>query len=309
MRFFLLLFVISTLLPFGKADAQRFGKKDLPPPVTRDSLIEKYSEYGTLIYLKCENSVFPDDVRNFGYTYNGKKFPAAQHYSDSTVAVFIPKYYNAGRDVDILIHFHGWYNNVDSVLQQFELIEQLYESEKNAILIIPEVAKNAPDSYGGKMERKNGFKKLIKEVLDSLKARELIKNSKPGDIIISGHSGAYRAISYILLWGGLIDNIKELYLFDGMYGHLERYTYWLDHYPAKFINVYASDTGTRSETERMVENFSAWDFDYMYAFNEELTPEILEDHRIIIIYTNLAHEDVIHKSRNLYKFLMASCFD
>jgi len=45
-----------------------------------------------------------------------------------------------------------------------------------------------------------------------------IKTRKVGSIILSGNSGAYHAISFILMWGGMTASVREVYLFDALYG-------------------------------------------------------------------------------------------
>ncbi|MCB0553556.1 MAG: hypothetical protein KDD02_08400 [Phaeodactylibacter sp.] len=45
-----------------------------------------------------------------------------------------------------------------------------------------------------------------------------LKSAPPRHIILSGHSGGYRVMSYILLQGGLPEAIKGVWLFNGLYG-------------------------------------------------------------------------------------------
>src|SRR6185503_15680092 len=98
-------------------------------------------------------------------------FTAKEHYSDNTVALFIPKKFRETDRVDFVVHFHGWHNSVAGTLATFHLIEQLVASGKNAVLVVPEGPRNAPDSFGGKLEDADGFKNFMAEVVVTLQAR------------------------------------------------------------------------------------------------------------------------------------------
>lgn len=267
---------------------------------------ELYSKYGNLIKAQLKYAPFPHPKRMDGHTYNNQIYTFEEHYNDSTVIIFIPKEFQPKEKNDFVIHFHGWYNNVDSVLSQFKLIEQFSESQKNAILIIPEGPKNVPDSFGGKLEEENGFLSFMNEIAIMLYEEKLIKNINIGNIILSGHSGGYRVISYILMRGGLTDKIKEVYLFDGLYGQIEKYTYWLDYFWGKFINIFTKDGGTKDQSENLMECFTAWKFPFIFRNEVEISYDDLKNNRIIFIYSDLGHNDVIHVRSQFLKYLKAS---
>ena len=119
---------------------------------------------------------FPHPNRINGHIYNDKTYSAEEHYSDSSVAIFIPKGFRPTEKINIVVYFHGWNNNIDSACAQFNLIEQFCESDKNAIFVFPEGPKNSPDSYGGKLEEKNGLNNLINDVIKFLIDKGKITN-------------------------------------------------------------------------------------------------------------------------------------
>jgi len=286
------IFIFFLVLPIILINSQTFDKK--------------YDDYGTIKILKLKNALFPHPLRAAGHSYRDLNYPADIHYSDNSAAIFIPRGFQKSNKIDFVIHFHGWYNNIDSVMPQYKLIEQFSESNKNAILIIPQGPKNAPDSFGGRLEEKDAFKDFIYEIIDSLSKAKFLDNPEPGNIILSGHSGAYRVISFILMRGGLINNIKEVYLFDGQYGQTEKYVYWIDNYEGKFINIYTEDGGTKAETEILLDDLSGWEMEHLKINENQLTDQDLLNNRLIFIYTALGHNDVIHVNRNFYKFLKSS---
>lgn len=273
------------------------------------SVSERYKEYGEVIITKLSNSPFPHPKRLNGHTYNNKEYPFEKHYNDSSVIIFVPKEFTPKEKNDFVIHFHGWYNNVDSVLNQFNLIEQFSESRKNAILILPQGPKNAPDSFGGKLEDENGFLRFMNDVTDLLYEKKIIRYESIGNIILSGHSGGCHVMSFILLRGGLTQSIKEVYLFDGLYDQIEKFTHWLDHYNGKFINIYTKDGGTKEESENLMECFDAWNMIYIFKNEVDLSQEDLNSSRLINIYTDLGHNDVIHVRSQFMKYLKVSCPD
>ena len=166
-----------------------------------------YSDYGTLHRFEFVNAPFPDSGRENGHTYQEKFYSKEEHYSDSTTLIFVPAYLEFKNEIEIVVYFHGWNNNVDTVLTKFKLIEQFYESEREAILVMPEGPRNSPDSFGGKLEETGRFKLLIREILDSLQNNYNLK-LETINITLAGHSGAYRVIAYILMRGGVAEKIK-----------------------------------------------------------------------------------------------------
>jgi hypothetical protein len=268
-------------------------------------MLEKdYAQYGKVLRLSIRNSLFPDSMRQKGHQYDGKTYPFEGHYDDSTVLVFIPNYFKAGKKTNIVVHFHGWFNNVDSVVRFFQLIEQFHAAKRNAILIIPQGPKNVPDSYGGKLEKEGVFKSFVDEILTELKHKKITPSVFSDKIVISGHSGAYRVMAHILLHGGL--PIQEVYLFDGLYGQIEKFGHWITHTKGRFINIYTSDGGTLQESRNLIVDLKAWKIPFLASEDSKITDERLKNNRILMIYTPLTHNQVIHVNRHFYRFLKGS---
>jgi hypothetical protein len=187
------------------------------------------------------------------------------------------------------------------------MIEQFSKSNKNAILIIPEGPKDAPDSFGGKLEDEDGFKKFISEVLDTLVQKKIIRTKAIGDIIISGHSGAYHVMSYILMRGGMNKNIREIYYFDALYGHTEKVAHWISNSTGKFINIYTDSGGTKEETELLIDDLKGWNIPFIAKNENEITKNDLSKGRLIFIHSPNTHNEVLYKNNNFYEYLKNSC--
>ncbi len=269
---------------------------------------QTYSAYGTILRFSLKNAPFPHPKRADGHTYQNQKFPLKQHYQDSSVLVFVPKDYHFATKTDMVVHFHGWYNHIDSVLSTFKLIEQFAAAHPNALLIIPQGSKDAPDSFGGKLEEPDGFKKFITEVLDSVARINHIKTLLPRHIILSGHSGAYRVMSFILLQGGLPKNVKEVWLFDGLYGQLEKYGVWLQQKKARLVNFYTKEGGTFATSLDFATDIEAWHLPQWQGDEKDLTDDMLRVNQIFNIFTPLEHNDVLSKTKMFQRLLSTSPF-
>ena len=105
-----------------------------------------------------------------------------------------------------------------------------------------------------------GLKNLIDDVLKYLSENAKFKSAKVGNIILAGHSGAYRVISFCLMRGGLTQNISDVILFDALYGQTEKYVHWIENFKGRFINIYTDNGGTKEETENMMKELDAWEY-------------------------------------------------
>lgn len=273
---------------------------------TAQPLIERYQQFGTLYTPQFSSAPFPHSARSAGHTYGGKTYPAGAHYSDSTVAIFVPNGYRPGNSVDLVIYFHGWYNNIDSACAQFSLIEQFCESGKNAVFAFPEGPKDAPDSFGGRMESKDALSMLAGDVLAFLNGKHGIGRAKPGRIVLAGHSGAFRVMAYMLNRGGLTKNITDVILFDALYGQTEKYSHWIEQRNGRFLNIYTDDGGTKNESKNLMEDLDAWNVPYYAAEESLITTVHLKKNKAIFIHSDLSHNGVIAERRQFREFLRTS---
>ncbi len=272
------------------------------------SLEETYAAQGRLILVSLASAPFPHPARAEGHTYQNKLYPAKEHYSDRTVALFIPKGFRESTRVDFVVHFHGWNNTVAGTFGTFHLIEQLVASGKNAVLVVPEGPHNAPDSFGGKLEDAGGFQRFMAEVVTMLRECAVFKVSdfSAGRIILSGHSGGYHVIAGILDRGGLPKNADEVWLFDALYGQVDSYLKWSDQTHGRLLNLYTDHGGTKDESEKLKNRLTARRTP-IYATDETaLTADKLPGTQFVFIHTDLAHNDVLDKRNAFELFLKTS---
>jgi hypothetical protein len=248
---------------------------------------------------------FPDSARMNGHDYEGKHFAYEDHYDDSTVQILIPKNFNPKKPLELFVWFHGWYNNIDSA-GGFGLTEQFIDAGRNAIFIFPEGPKNAPDSYGGKLERPEMFALFINDLLNKLAFNKILPKDKQYSIqdcsiTLAGHSGAYRVISKIIQY----NKIDELLLFDAMYGGNDAYLKWIaESKKHRFIQIYTKDGGTFENTNLIMNQLKdSLKVDILSVTENDLKMDHLQSNKPLFIFSENGHNEVITWNSNLYRFL------
>ncbi len=277
-----------------------------PSLLAAQPLAERYAGIGTTLVTTSDHAMFPHPKRADGWVYEGRAYPADPHYADQTVLIFVPKGFRPGETTDLVFYFHGWGNDVDRTLATFRIAEQLVASGVNAVLVLPEGPKDAPDSFGGKLEEAGVFAGLVADVLATLKEKGVIENSRPGSIVLAGHSGAYRVISFILLRGGLTASVREVYLFDALYGQVEKFAWWVEHAPGRLVAIHTPKGGTRAQTLDFLDDLRAWGIPFAEVPESAVTAELLRKNRLVFIESPLPHDDVVAAREQLRTYLETS---
>jgi hypothetical protein len=257
----------------------------------------------TIFHIQSSHTAFPDTARAKGHVYNKVLYTEAEHYRDSTVLIIAPKNLDAKKTVDLVFWFHGWQNNVDSAASYYQLTRQFIASHQNAVLVLAETARNAPDSYGGKLENEGVFKALVGDVISGLKNKQLVgKNCQPGHILLGGHSGAYRVMARIIQNGQV--PIDEAMLFDALYAETEKFMTWIKADPAhRFIHLYTDHGGTAGESHKMVKLLEQEQIAYTETEESNLTAQQVKTNRLLFIHSLHQHNDVICTPDNFQLFL------
>ena len=254
-------------------------------------------------HIQSSHTSFPDTGRANGHTYDKVLYSAAEHYHDSTVLIIAPKNLNSKNKVDLVFWFHGWHNNVDNAAVYYELTKQFIASKRNAVLILAETAKDSPDSYGGKLENPGVFKALVADVMAGLKDQHLITaNCVPEHIMLAGHSGAYRVMARIIKNGQM--PVDETILFDALYAETEIFTDWIKADQShRFIDLYTDHGGTDGESHTMAKLLAQGQVPYIETEEVNVTPQLLNNNRIIYIHSAREHNDIINKPDNFRFYL------
>jgi hypothetical protein len=260
-------------------------------------------EEAITFHIQSSHTSFPDTGRANGHVYDKVLYSAAEHYHDSIVLIIAPKNLNAKKTIDLVFWFHGWRNNVDNAAEFYQLTKQFIASHRNAVLILAETAKDAPDSYGGKLENPGVFKALAGDVLNGLKSKHLIsKNCTYGHILLGGHSGAYRVMARIIQNGQM--PVNEAMLFDALYGETEKFMAWIKADSAhRFIHLYTDHGGTSEESHNMVKLLVQEHIPYLETEETKITPQQLKENRLVYIHCLREHNDIVNNPDNFKLFL------
>lgn len=263
---------------------------------------------GSIFHFTSSYTCFPEASRVNGHIYDSQFYDLKSHYSDSSVLMVVPDELHVLHDsIDIVFWFHGWHNNIDTALNYYHLATQFIAAHKNAILVLAEAAKDAPDSYGGKLEQPNIFRSLVQDVLKNLQSNKIIfKSCKPGNIVLAGHSGAYRVIAYISQNGGV--PIKEIDLFDALYSETDKFMQWLKkEKQARFINMYTNTGGGTDEVSiKMMDELKEQKIPFLFSEENNINDALLMHEGIYFIHSTRLHNDIIFEPDNFLSFMKSS---
>lgn len=260
------------------------------------------------VHFTSAFTAFPDTGRAGGHLYDSVMYTAAEHYSDSSVLLVIPKQLDANKTVDLVFWFHGWRNNIDTAAGFYALTSQFIASKRNAVLVLAETAKNSPDSYGGKLEQPGMFRMLTDDVMGKLKKEGFVKEkTKPGNIVLAGHSGAFRVIAYILQNGEV--PVQEVFLFDALYAEVDKYQHWLyQDWSHHFIHWYTNHGGGTDEvSDFMMGQLKNHSDHFLLTEEVGIQPKTIKDNYILFVHSLREHNVIINNPDN-FQLLLENSF-
>jgi len=221
------------------------------------------------------------------------------------VAIAVPAGFVQRGSVDLIVHFHGWNNNVRAVLDRYQLVSQLAGSRANAILVVPQGPRDAPDSGFGKLELDDGgFARCVDEVLKVLRTRGVTHASASlGNVVLTAHSGGYGGAGGVLTRGGLNAHISDVVLFDAAYGYYDAFANWAKAARRNhLLSIFTGDTSTGNTAlmgmlQSTHPNLFVW-------LSAAMTRARLHTRAAtFILTTDVAHDELLQKYRWYELFL------
>jgi hypothetical protein len=150
--------------------------------------------------------------------------------TNGPVHVWIPDDYRA-ESAGTVLYLHGYWTHIDQAWVNHSLPEQFAASGRNAIFIAPEAPANGRESVAWR-----SLGALLREVKTQTNLHRAW-----GNVVVMGHSGAYRSILPWLKYR----HVSSVILLDAMYGQEDDFAYWLErhkgHDENQLISI-ASDT-------------------------------------------------------------------
>ena len=249
-----------------------------------------------VIHFVSAHAPFPDTARDRGHLDGDSIFqPRAGHYDDSSVLMVVPRGFKAGSKVNLVFWFHGWHNNIDTALRFYGLARQFAASGVNAILVLPEAARQAADSYAGKLGQDGDFGLMVKDVVAELVKRGVVSpGTVSGHMVVGGHSGGYVAIADILAKGGW--PVDEVWLFDALYGHVDDFMDWIgsgggEH---RFVHWFTNKGGGTDEvSDTMMLRLRQKGIHFGLVEEGLVTPAVLES-TILFVHSPREHNVIIN---------------
>lgn len=264
------------------------------PGTQRPLSIEK-GPLGVTVYARLASAPYPHPE---------------EPYSDDTVAIFIPSALQADGDgnLDVLLHLHGHYNNVGHVLATQRLREQLAETGRAPLLVLPQLPFDAEDSSPGFLGEAGGLARLLEEVFEVVRepsvqaalARPTPAGARPGRVVLSAHSGGYKAAGQAAKLGGV--DVSEVWLFDGLFGQSIELGQWLaarrNEPPGprrhRLVSYHRKNTKTADQTMLMMASLDAAGMAYLFEKREgQATRAEFTRARVVFVRTGTLHNDAV----------------
>ncbi len=259
---------------------------------------------GRTFFPVLRSAPYPHASRSNGHVYQGKLYDAPAHYADGTVGIYVPPQYRDRGAIDFVVHFHGWNNDVRRVLERYRLREQIDASARNAVLIVPQGPKDAPDSGDGKLELDaGGFARFIDDVLAWLRANGVSGAGRVGQIVLTAHSGGYAGAGGALQRGGMDASITDVVLFDAAYGYYDAFANWTNGAPSRrLLSVFTDDTSTGNTA--IMGMVQAPQPNIYVRLGDSLSQTQLETRSpTFVLTTSIAHDDLL-TARNWYAMFL-----
>jgi len=262
-----------------------------------------------ILHFTSSHTCFPDTARDHGHVDgDGKSLPREGHYDDSSVLLVVPAGLRVSGPVDMVFWFHGWHNSIDTALKFYGLARQFAASGRNAVLVLAEAARNAADSYGGKMRMDGMFKSLVSDVVLELSRRQgsVPRGVSAGHIALAGHSGAYSVIADILEHGGV--GVDEVFLFDALYGRLDTYTRWAKDGGHHFVHWFTNTGyGPDKMSDTMMVRLRQDGVGYELVEEGAVDERVVLNNRILFVHSPREHNVIINEPDN-FGMLLRSGF-
>ncbi|MFI4981943.1 MAG: alpha/beta hydrolase [Nevskiales bacterium] len=221
-------------------------------------------------------------------------FWADEAYADRNVLLSVPRGFSPNRPVAIVLYFHGNGTVLDrDVIASQAIPEQLGLSGMNAVLIAPQMARDAADSSAGHFWDKDFLSAFLREasarLADCLHNPHLAAHLDAVPVIVVAYSGGYNPAAAILRDGGAGGRIAGVALFDALYAEEDAFAGWAKDNPQAVL-FSAFGKPTRDTSLKLMADLQ----DQQAHQVQELPPRLIPGDRIFIDLGDVKHLDLMN---------------
>jgi hypothetical protein len=225
--------------------------------------------------------------------------------------VYLPRGFDPTPPVSVVVFIHGFSNCIENVVRDaggectpdggtraaYALSAQLEATNKNALLLVPEIDYDKATGAPGNLGTTDGFKALLAETLADL-AGPLhgATVADVGTLIVTSHSGGYQAAAGIASKGGV--PVDEIDLFDSLYGNTTDFDNWAKAVGPgqRFTDFYTQGGGTLANSQAMATRAQSQAWVPAAQLLDDRTTATLTDaqyaHELIFKLSGLTHDGV-----------------
>jgi hypothetical protein len=187
--------------------------------------------------------ISPESGERFHTNRYGIRLAEKAHYQDNSVLFHVPRHLDPRKPLVLVVYFHEIQSDIRKSSRDYALTKQIENSRCNAILVMPQLAKDVADSSPGKFFQRSAFKAFMDEVAEVLTMRLGAAHASrlaEAPLLIAAFSGGYKSAAYVLDRGGVDDRILGVVLMDALYEDVDKFQHWIlaNSNRAFFMNIY-----------------------------------------------------------------------
>ncbi|MCO4744297.1 MAG: hypothetical protein KC912_05875 [Proteobacteria bacterium] len=215
-------------------------------------------------------------------------------WTDPTVWIWIPDGLEA--PFATVTHLHGHNAVVADMLSTKHLPDLFAVAGRNAVVIVPQGPVSAASGDFGKLMQDGGHAALVQDVVGLLYRDALVDLPKTEGVVLTSHSGGYRATARIIEDGGL--PVDQAHLYDSLYGQSATFESFALRGGVLRSN-YTTSGGTGANNTALASALSSAG----ESVSDDFSDAGLRGSSISIGWTPATHAEVMRDDRNMQRWL------